>query len=58
MTKDEQELEDRKIRYAKLLELMKDWPRQNEEEAKRRGMTLEEYYAWWNENFKPEPIRI
>ena len=53
-----EELVDRKARYAKLIEIMKDWPEQDRLAAERRGMTLKEYCDWCDENFKPEPIRI
>lgn len=51
MTKEE-EIKERKARYAKLSETIKDWPEQDRQEAERRGMTLEEYGEWFEEGMK------
>lgn len=55
MTNDE-EITERKLRYAKLLELMKEWPEIDRLEAQKRGMTYEQYCQWFDDNFKAGSI--
>jgi hypothetical protein len=55
---EESEISHRKLRYAKLLDEMKQWPEQHRIDAERRGMTFEQYCQWFDENFNPEPVQI